>query len=98
MDRESFEAWISQLTAENRLSVEQRDDLLSQRDLFEQGVWRDQVSRPERDGEKTAVGLVRGEAFSAPTVGALMFRTTEARDGAMMYFEVVTRRAWEEDY
>ncbi len=68
-------------------------------------MWRERVSRPEREHARIAVGLVGGEVYSAPTVKELLDSTVGARRSAadyvqkpMLYFEVVTRVAWEEPY
>lgn len=85
MNFEEFQQWLRQLVSEGRLQLDEYEDLLEQRRLFD-----DKRSIIERDHPGTVVGFVRGHKIVAATAQDLLSEADTY--GGQIYYEDISPR------
>jgi hypothetical protein len=79
-----FREWLKTLMREGRVTTEQRDDLLAQKDYFDQHRCEIEKQYPNR-----VVGYVNGTQEVAGTVHEILSRANTRYPGRMVYFEPI---------
>jgi hypothetical protein len=84
MTNSEFVAWLNEEVAEGRMTTPQRDDLLAQKNLFDQN--RTEI---ESGFANKIVGFVAGQQRVNTDLHSLLAAAKEEFPGSLMYFEPV---------
>jgi len=79
-----FVAWLNEEVAGARMTPHQRDDLLSQKQLFD-----DNLGRLESDFQNQIVGYVAGQLLVDRDLHSLLATAGANYPGSMIYFEPI---------